>query len=218
MTLVTTKIDYNCSCLLTALTLPIQPAQLLKAGTAGYNVLLPFYVTFLFSKFVRPIISTSTVAKFSQLVELWVQVIILKLVFDPSGDVAMTTKFVVLVHGRRWRPAAGGDRYAVAKSPEFRKKFHRSPYFCRWLNFLKIQSRTGRRNPPCQKQINLVIPFDRRTPTCDRQTQTQHRADNKYQLSLTDPRDKIVLQTELDDLGDKLQWSSVGAQRDYQLT
>ena len=164
MTLVTTKIDYNCSCLLTALTLPIQPAQLLKAGTPGYNVLLPFYVTFLFSKFVRPIISTSTVAKFSQLVELWVQMIILKLVFDPSGDVAMTTKFVVLVHGRRWRPAAGGDRYAVAKSPEFRKKFHRSPYFCRWLNFLKIQSRTGRRNPPCQKQINLVIPFDRRTP------------------------------------------------------
>jgi len=35
----------------------------------------------------------------------------------------------------------------------------------------------------------------------------------KYQLSLIDPRDKIVLQTELDDLCDKLQWSSVAARR-----
>jgi len=39
-----------------------------------------------------------------------------------------------------------------------------------------------------------------------------------YQLSLIDPRDKIVQQTELDDLCDKLQWSSVGARRFYQLS
>jgi len=32
----------------------------------------------------------------------------------------------------------------------------------------------------------------------------------KYQLSLIDPRDKIGLQTELDDFCDKLQWSSFG--------
>jgi len=34
---------------------------------------------------------------------------------------------------------------------------------------------------------------------------------NKHQLWRIGPRDKIVLQTELDDLCDKLQWSSVGA-------
>jgi len=39
-----------------------------------------------------------------------------------------------------------------------------------------------------------------------------------YQLSLIDPRDKIVQQTELDDLCDKLQWSSVGARGFYQLS
>ena len=36
--------------------------------------------------------------------------------------------------------------------------------------------------------------------------------------SLIDPRDKIVLWTELDDLCDRLQWSSVGARRYYQLS
>jgi len=40
----------------------------------------------------------------------------------------------------------------------------------------------------------------------------------KYQLSLIGPRDKIVLYTELDDLCDKLQWSSVGAGRYYKLS
>ena len=34
---------------------------------------------------------------------------------------------------------------------------------------------------------------------------------HNYQRSLTDPRDKIVLQTQPDDLGDKLPSSSVGA-------
>ena len=37
----------------------------------------------------------------------------------------------------------------------------------------------------------------------------------KYQLCLTDPRDKIVLQTERGDLCDKLRWSSVEARRQY---
>jgi len=41
---------------------------------------------------------------------------------------------------------------------------------------------------------------------------------NKYQLSLIDPFDKIVLQTELGDLCDKLQWLSVGARRYYRLS
>ena len=41
---------------------------------------------------------------------------------------------------------------------------------------------------------------------------------DKYQLSLIDPRDKIVLYTELDDLPDKLQWSRVGVRRYYQLS
>ena len=41
---------------------------------------------------------------------------------------------------------------------------------------------------------------------------------NKYQLSLTDPRDKIVLQTELDDQCDNLEWSSVGARKYCQLS
>jgi len=40
----------------------------------------------------------------------------------------------------------------------------------------------------------------------------------KYQLSLIDPCDKIVLQTALDDLCDKLQWSSVGARKYYRLS
>ena len=42
-------------------------------------------------------------------------------------------------------------------------------------------------------------------------------ADDRYQLSLIDPRDKIVLQTELDDLCDKLQRSSVGVLNYYRL-
>jgi len=41
---------------------------------------------------------------------------------------------------------------------------------------------------------------------------------NKYQPSLMDPRDKIVLYTKLDDLCDKLRWSSVGARRYYRLS
>jgi len=41
---------------------------------------------------------------------------------------------------------------------------------------------------------------------------------DKYQLSLIVPRDKIVLQRELDDLCDKQQWSSVGAPRYYLLS
>ena len=40
---------------------------------------------------------------------------------------------------------------------------------------------------------------------------------NKYRLSLVDPRDRIVLWTELDDLCDKLQRSTVGARRHCQL-
>jgi len=44
------------------------------------------------------------------------------------------------------------------------------------------------------------------------------RATLCYQLSLIEPRDKIVLYTELDDLCDKLQWSSVGARRYCQLS
>ena len=46
----------------------------------------------------------------------------------------------------------------------------------------------------------------------------QHREvkSNKYQLSPIDPRDGIVLLTELDNHCDKLQRSSVGARR-YQL-
>ena len=47
---------------------------------------------------------------------------------------------------------------------------------------------------------------------------TQLYAVNKYQLSLIDPRDKIVLYTELDNLRDKLQRSSVGARRYCQLS
>ena len=43
-------------------------------------------------------------------------------------------------------------------------------------------------------------------------------AEDKYQLLLIDPRDKIVLQTELDDHCDKLQRSSVGSWRYYQLS
>jgi len=45
-----------------------------------------------------------------------------------------------------------------------------------------------------------------------------HDLYNKYQLLLTDPRDKIVLQTEPGDVCDKLQWSSVGALSYYQLS
>ena len=41
---------------------------------------------------------------------------------------------------------------------------------------------------------------------------------NKYQLLLIDPRDGILLQTELDDHCDKLQRSSVGARRCCQLS
>ena len=43
------------------------------------------------------------------------------------------------------------------------------PLFCRYLkfNFLKYQCITGRKKPPCQKQINSFIPFER-TPTYDR--------------------------------------------------
>jgi len=40
----------------------------------------------------------------------------------------------------------------------------------------------------------------------------------KYQLSLIDPRDKIMLYTELYDLCDELQCSSVGARRYYHLS
>jgi len=40
----------------------------------------------------------------------------------------------------------------------------------------------------------------------------------KCRLSLIDPRDKLVLWTELDDLSDKLQWSSVATRRYYQLS
>ena len=39
-----------------------------------------------------------------------------------------------------------------------------------------------------------------------------------YQLSLTDPRDKIMLYTELDNLCNKLRWLSVGAGRYCQLS
>jgi len=41
-----------------------------------------------------------------------------------------------------------------------------------------------------------------------RKVSVPHTNADKYQLSLIDPRDKIVLQTELDDLCDKLEWSS----------
>jgi len=51
-----------------------------------------------------------------------------------------------------------------------------------------------------------------------RQTVDNKGKDNKYQLSLIGPRDKIVLLTELDDLCDKLQWSSVGARMYYKLS
>ena len=46
---------------------------------------------------------------------------------------------------------------------------------------------------------------------CQQATKQPHvrYSTNNYQLSLTDPCDKIGLQTELDDLHDKLQWSSV---------
>jgi len=45
-----------------------------------------------------------------------------------------------------------------------------------------------------------------------------HDLYNKYQLLLTNPRYKIVLQTEPGDVCDKLQWSSVGALSYYQLS
>jgi len=45
---------------------------------------------------------------------------------------------------------------------------------------------------------------------------TQH--DYQLLLSLTDPRDNIVLLTELNDLCDRLQWPSVGARRYCQLS
>jgi len=52
---------------------------------------------------------------------------------------------------------------------------------------------------------------------CENETGTQLRI-NKYQLSLNDPRDGIVLRTDLDDHCDKLQRSSVGAQRCWPTT
>jgi len=38
------------------------------------------------------------------------------------------------------------------------------PYFCRYLNFLRTQCRTGRKEPRAKKQINPSSRFDR-TPT-----------------------------------------------------
>jgi len=53
-------------------------------------------------------------------------------------------------------------------SPEYGTKFQREvPLFWRYQNFLKIQSRIGRRKLPCQKtQFDSFIRFDR-TPTCN---------------------------------------------------
>jgi len=53
--------------------------------------------------------------------------------------------------------------------------------------------------------------------TAVRRQSYQRHCQNKYQLSLIDPRDEIVLETELDDHCDKLQRSSVGARRYCQL-
>ena len=70
--------------------------------------------------------------------------------------------------------------------------------------------------PPCtpapHKLVNIysTAPF---LPRDDVQIPS-----NKYRLSLIDPGDKIVLQTQLDDLCDKLQWSSVGVRRYYQVS
>ena len=45
------------------------------------------------------------------------------------------------------------------------------PLFCRYMNFLTRQCRTGRTKPPCQKQLDPSRGFDR-TPTYDRHGQT----------------------------------------------
>jgi len=89
----------------------------LKAGTAGY--LFCFCFLFIYFKTnvndsipVRPIISKSMghiFAKFSESVELLLSITSLKLVFGPSWDVAVATKFCwFYLQNIRWTQAASG--------------------------------------------------------------------------------------------------------------
>ena len=64
-----------------------------------------------------------------------------------------------------------------SKSPQFRKKFHVEVplFFVDICITLKHSVGLVERSLHAKNQINPSIPFDR-TPTCDRQTQTQGRS------------------------------------------
>jgi len=69
-------------------------------------------------------------------------------------------------------------------SPEFRQKSFRGkyPYFCRCLNFLKTQCRTGRKKLTCQKNRLILRSFlliEHRLVT-DRQTDRQTHGHSQY--------------------------------------
>jgi len=69
----------------------------------------------------------------------------------------------------------------------------------------------------CSVKEKKVSLWTRCRSLCNSSKRRSYTID-KYQLSLIDPRDRIVPQTELNDLCDKLQWSSVAARRCYQLS
>ena len=78
------------------------PPQLPKAGPGGLHVLLLFvifkiYFSIIFSESCQTnhlkIYPIDLRQKFAGLIEQWLLMIRLKLVFDPSRDVAMTTNF-----------------------------------------------------------------------------------------------------------------------------